>query len=188
MKDQAKIQAKMRVKNRVEIHCPYCHDMVRMEPEKTACETCMAWHHRGCWDIHGGCSSCGFKRKEQSPLKQAGLTQKVCQKVGCKERPLDSVEYGARSARFCDAHAREMGASQKKVSGFISLAAFATAILCTSIPLFGGDSAFLTTAFLNALLACYFGVSWKMSDFKKVEKGGELTKPSLKEKNRFDKC
>lgn len=39
--------------------CPFCHDAVRPEQDKTACDACMAWHHKDCWADHGGCSACG---------------------------------------------------------------------------------------------------------------------------------
>jgi hypothetical protein len=39
--------------------CPYCHEAVGGDDEKTGCGACMAWHHRGCWSEHGKCSACG---------------------------------------------------------------------------------------------------------------------------------
>lgn len=39
--------------------CPFCHDAVSPDQAKTACDACMAWHHKDCWADHGGCSACG---------------------------------------------------------------------------------------------------------------------------------
>lgn len=38
--------------------CPYCHDDIQPEVEKSGCSQCMAWFHTDCWDEHGGCTSC----------------------------------------------------------------------------------------------------------------------------------
>ena len=40
--------------------CPFCHDAVGPADPKVACDGCMAWHHRDCWQSHGTCSACGF--------------------------------------------------------------------------------------------------------------------------------
>lgn len=45
--------------------CPYCHEGVGPEEVKTACGTCMAWHHEECWVGHSGCSGCGLRDPEQ---------------------------------------------------------------------------------------------------------------------------
>ena len=56
---------------RVEVErprCPYCHDPIEASARKTGCETCMAWHHRECWEEHAGCSACaGTVRLATSP-------------------------------------------------------------------------------------------------------------------------
>ncbi|MCO5169496.1 MAG: hypothetical protein M9894_24405 [Planctomycetes bacterium] len=41
--------------------CPYCHEDVGADDEKTACSACMAWHHRACWTEHSACSGCGAR-------------------------------------------------------------------------------------------------------------------------------
>lgn len=41
--------------------CPYCHDPVDSRDLKEACPTCMAWHHKECYQEHKGCSACGRK-------------------------------------------------------------------------------------------------------------------------------
>lgn len=38
--------------------CPYCHDDIRPDEEKSGCDQCMAWFHRECWNEHGGCTNC----------------------------------------------------------------------------------------------------------------------------------
>lgn len=43
--------------------CPYCHDAVHSQDNKEACPTCMAWHHKECYQNHRGCSACGRKNK-----------------------------------------------------------------------------------------------------------------------------
>ena len=40
--------------------CPFCHDGVHATAAKIACDGCMAWHHRECWDAYGArCGACG---------------------------------------------------------------------------------------------------------------------------------
>ena len=53
--------------------CPYCHDKVRPDAVKLACNACMAWHHQECW-IEGGdqCATCG--QAETGKSSQAGET------------------------------------------------------------------------------------------------------------------
>lgn len=53
-----------RARERIEIdrpRCPYCHEDVGPDDEKTACSACMAWHHRACWTEHSACSGCGAR-------------------------------------------------------------------------------------------------------------------------------
>lgn len=40
--------------------CPYCHGPVEPRAIKAACDGCMAWHHKECWDEHGACAACAF--------------------------------------------------------------------------------------------------------------------------------
>lgn len=40
--------------------CPYCHGPVEPRQIKAACDGCMAWHHRECWEEHGACAACAF--------------------------------------------------------------------------------------------------------------------------------
>lgn len=40
--------------------CPFCH--VDLDPHRdtwTACGSCLAWHHAGCWEEGSACSACG---------------------------------------------------------------------------------------------------------------------------------
>jgi hypothetical protein len=56
---------------RVEVEgprCPYCHESIGADDGKTACEACMAWHHRGCWQEHGACSACGRTASATAPI------------------------------------------------------------------------------------------------------------------------
>ncbi|MDF1664995.1 MAG: hypothetical protein P1V97_24750 [Planctomycetota bacterium] len=49
--------------------CPYCHDDIQPELEKSGCSQCMAWFHTECWEEHGGCTSCVTpKEPEQSSI------------------------------------------------------------------------------------------------------------------------
>jgi WD40 repeat protein len=48
--------------------CPYCHD--RLSEDWVACESCVAKHHRGCWDEHGRCATCGGSESLR-PVKAA---------------------------------------------------------------------------------------------------------------------
>lgn len=47
--------------------CPYCHEAVGGDDEKTGCGACMAWHHRACWSEHGACSACGAVEAAGAP-------------------------------------------------------------------------------------------------------------------------
>lgn len=47
--------------------CPYCHEAVGGDDEKTGCGACMAWHHRACWSEHGSCSACGATEAAGAP-------------------------------------------------------------------------------------------------------------------------
>jgi len=63
--------------------CPFCHDAVSPEQDKTACDACMAWHHKECWSNHGGCSACGegaSTATKPSP-KEAAPVQRVVRAV-----------------------------------------------------------------------------------------------------------
>ena len=50
--------------------CPYCHGPVEPSQIKAACDACMAWHHKECWEEHGACSTCAFA---EPPLVAPGL-------------------------------------------------------------------------------------------------------------------
>ncbi|MCO5167292.1 MAG: hypothetical protein M9894_13155 [Planctomycetes bacterium] len=43
--------------------CPFCHEAVRPDHTKAACDGCMAWQHGACWDDHGRCAACEAPRK-----------------------------------------------------------------------------------------------------------------------------
>jgi hypothetical protein len=63
--------------------CPYCHEAVDGDDEKTGCGACMAWHHRGCWMEHGTCSACGA-------LESAGVPGAVARRpVELDAAPVD---------------------------------------------------------------------------------------------------
>lgn len=47
--------------------CPYCHDDIRAEEEKSGCNQCMAWFHSECWSEHGGCTSCANPASTTAP-------------------------------------------------------------------------------------------------------------------------
>lgn len=49
--------------------CPYCHGPVEPRQTKAACDSCMAWHHKECWEEHGSCSACAFS---EPPLVAPG--------------------------------------------------------------------------------------------------------------------
>ncbi len=74
---------------RVEVErprCPFCHEAVGADEPKTACEACMAWHHRACWSDHGTCSACG-NAAATAPLivapRQAAEPPERCRRRGC---------------------------------------------------------------------------------------------------------
>jgi RING finger family protein len=63
--------------------CPFCHDAVSPDQDKTACDACMAWHHKECWSNHGGCSACGegaSTEAKPSP-KEGAPVQRVVREV-----------------------------------------------------------------------------------------------------------
>ena len=48
--------------------CPYCHEDVAPQGEKAyGCPSCLAWHHRACWDELAGCGVCRERAGEPSP-------------------------------------------------------------------------------------------------------------------------
>lgn len=60
--------------------CPYCHEQVRRDEEKTACAKCMAWHHQDCWTT--ACASCGSPNRlvpqlASEPLRAVAPTRRV---------------------------------------------------------------------------------------------------------------
>lgn len=48
--------------------CPFCHDDVRPDDEKVACDGCMAWQHAECFRSHGTCAACGFAGPPSMPV------------------------------------------------------------------------------------------------------------------------
>ena len=104
--------------------CPYCHESVEISSSKTACESCMAWHHKECWQEHGGCSACGLRTNTNSTHSQVERTIEVreaCSYLACQE-PVQ-VRLTAHSYRVrCLTHAlkfsREKIQYQKKVMFF----------------------------------------------------------------------
>ncbi|MDF1665997.1 MAG: hypothetical protein P1V97_29845, partial [Planctomycetota bacterium] len=117
--------------------CPYCHDSVTVHSTKQACEACMAWHHKECWQEHGGCSACGFKSKASTSSmagnrRSAGGSERTasatkspitttCDHRDCDNRTQSVVAVPAYKKR-CMVHAQEFG--RAKVRNYNRLIAF----------------------------------------------------------------
>ncbi|MDF1665998.1 MAG: hypothetical protein P1V97_29850 [Planctomycetota bacterium] len=102
--------------------CPYCHDSVTVHSSKQACESCMAWHHKECWQEHGGCSGCGGqkqsspatispKQESQEPLPPhlATCFQRICQS------PRQTVLKNSGYEILCREHAHDAAKTSVKV-------------------------------------------------------------------------
>lgn len=50
--------------------CPYCHEDVKPRDEKQACNGCMAWHHKECWQDYGRCVICGLQEEKPVSARQ----------------------------------------------------------------------------------------------------------------------
>jgi len=76
--------------------CPFCHDAVRPDQDKTACDACMAWHHKDCWANHGGCSACGEGAStEVKPNPKAEEAVAPVQRAVRSVQPTAPLEQGA---------------------------------------------------------------------------------------------
>ncbi|MDF1663901.1 MAG: hypothetical protein P1V97_19175 [Planctomycetota bacterium] len=106
--------------------CPYCHDSVTAESEKTACESCMAWHHLDCWREHGACSTCQHVRADEreTQLGSAVSGRKVCSEAGCTEFALNKKDMGVL-ATLCMTH----GVSRAQRSEAMMLALTLSAVI-----------------------------------------------------------
>lgn len=105
--------------------CPYCHDAVTADSLKTACESCMAWHHRDCWEEHGACSTCHQVRDRDrasgSNSERGG--RKVCDQAGCTEFAVNREEMGAL-AKLCTDHGVSRAKRSETLMLGLTLAAF----------------------------------------------------------------
>ena len=122
--------------------CPYCKDPVRPSDPKAACDACMAWHHRDCWNAHGRCSACGatagmastplgLQASPADPREQAQVDDGLCRAEGCVQPRTAVVGTGVRVTlpvtleagrldAFCPQHAAagvKLGASVRTVTG-----------------------------------------------------------------------
>jgi hypothetical protein len=76
--------------------CPFCHDEVLATDPKRACEACMGWHHRECWDECGDrCGACGASAEAPPPstadlrahLDQGELESPLLRPTCCEQHP-----------------------------------------------------------------------------------------------------
>lgn len=70
----------------------------------------MAWHHKACWNEHGGCSACGKKAYDQSSqstpaeLPALEVTEKTCTEWKCENSLQQFVNAPGYDLR-CEEHA-----------------------------------------------------------------------------------
>jgi hypothetical protein len=97
-----------RLRLRVDTHprCPFCLDAVAPQDVKQACLTCMAWHHRACWQEHGRCSACA-QEDAGRPCARQGCEQAV---HGALTKPVEvKASMGLVDLRdLCRGHAVEV--------------------------------------------------------------------------------
>jgi len=82
--------------------CPFCHEPVRSDDTKAACDACMAWHHADCWAEHDGCAACDHSR----PLAPAAprRSREAAATSRAPERLDPASEHGAPcQLRGCEA-------------------------------------------------------------------------------------
>jgi hypothetical protein len=93
--------------------CPYCRDAVRPQDAKRACETCMAWQHRACWEEHPRCSSCQAEDRSGSHCAAPGCWKPVGDVVTERSpRPAETSTVDMR--RLCLEHAVEAARQQRQ--------------------------------------------------------------------------
>lgn len=123
-----------RVVNHSILRCPYCHDVVTIQSSKKACEQCMAWHHKECWNETGRCSTCQFgdshspsnppsrmvlQTKASVRSFEAEGQRKICHTAGCNH-PALNTQRAHKYSNLCSTHglalwesesAKQMGSS-----------------------------------------------------------------------------
>jgi hypothetical protein len=103
-----------REKERVRIpgpRCPYCHEDIEASGlDKLACNACMAWHHKACWEEHGHCAACSHR---ETGLGSSAATERSVAKPVEKPAPChytNCEEFSAHNdlwrvgRRVCPAH------------------------------------------------------------------------------------
>lgn len=155
--------------------CPYCHDSVTADSVKTACESCMAWHHLDCWQEHGACSTCQHVRDDERPslASSEGRERKVCDQAGCTELAVNKKDMGALG-KLCMSH----GVIRAKRSENIMLALTLGALFYTLIYLMmalgdGQIESGLPMAIGCSLLGIFWGMIflWQRRFHRKHLKG-----------------
>ena len=82
--------------------CPYCHESVRPETSKLACDSCMAWHHQECWQEHGKCSVCEWSQPSTETRTE---TIPQCRwKWGYCTEPATKKGFGTPNRSHCAKH------------------------------------------------------------------------------------
>lgn len=107
--------------------CPYCHEAVTIDSSKTACESCMAWHHKDCWAEHGACSACGREQSDppethSSPNHPAQERIQICQRRDCSEAAQSHLKV-RRYQKLCLSHATEKADKSASESTLFTIAA-----------------------------------------------------------------
>lgn len=73
---QAKLDFAVSARN-PSARCPYCHEDVRVQDEKQACNACMSWHHKECIEDYGRCVVCGLKPEVTQPARATEVTSEA---------------------------------------------------------------------------------------------------------------
>lgn len=109
MKERTKSpELRSTIKNNSSIRCPYCHDAVTGSQSKTACDSCMAWHHKECWQELQRCGTCGLTNSihhAPNPTRTHYHSSRPgsCAYSTCDE-PRHEGERGQVHSRYCLKH------------------------------------------------------------------------------------
>jgi len=131
--------------------CPFCHDDIAANPDRTACPHCTAWHHSDCWSDHGGCSACGAGATDRRGVEQALLCES---NSDCNKQAVRRFGVGV----MCGEHSIAAHRSFENWSmAFAAVFVVAAMFPLTTAGARAAGFIFVAIAFVFALLAFCFG-------------------------------
>lgn len=170
--------------------CPYCHEAVTINSSKTACESCMAWHHKECWTEHGACSACGRGQAESlesqsTPAHHPSPETRSCRRPNCDEATQSQLRV-VRYQKLCLSHAKEKAENSTEESKLLSIAcAFFLffLILGLSVADTQSDEAvpYILMSLFCALLLCLSSFRSSRRNLKKLKEGQDKEKKAKEE-------